>query len=412
MFQPVVLYLAQRYSRAGQRSGFTRFINRFVMAGITLGVMSLIVVTAVMNGFEQELKERILGVVPQVTVTPPAGQPLPDWADLAGQLEWPQTVQQVSPFVQSEGLIQGRNDLQAVMLQGVFPEHEPADSVLSQHFVQGSIAALEAGEYQVLLGRPLASRLDVRPGDRVRLTAAAGAHRTPFGTLPAQRRFTVAGIFAVGADIDQQLVLVHGQDAARLFRYPEGSVSGLRFYLTDAFAAQQVATSLQAQPGLTAGNYQVRSWQDRYGRLFAAVQMEKGMMIIMLSLIVAVAAFNAVSALVMLVQDKRSDIAVLQTLGLSSTQLYLTLLLQGLHNGVIGVLAGLFLGLLGTWGLNPLLSLLGVEIFVEGMGLPIVIHWGQVTLITLSALCLTLLATLYPAWRAAHLQPAEILRYD
>ena len=418
---PISVFLALRYSRSRARSSFTRFISHFVMAGIMLGVTALIIVTSVMNGFENELKTRILGVVPQVTLTKASSsastsassraQPtMAAWQEQRSAWQWPSSVLHVSPYVQSEGLVQGNTIMRAVMLQGIFPEHEPAHSVLAQSLSAGRLEHLRAGEYRVIIGRPLARQMDVQIGERVRITAAKGQQHTPFGVMPAQRQFTVAGIFEVGADIDSQLIVMHGADAARLFRYPEGHVTGLRLWLDDAFAADRVTTALQSQN--PTGDWQIDSWQQRFGQLFAAVRMEKGMMMIMLGLIVAVAAFNAVSALVMLIQDKRGDIAVLQTLGLDRRRLYQTLLLQGMYGGVLGSILGLALGLLVTLGLNGILSVLGISVFSQGMHLPVLINPLQIMQIVAAAIVLTFLATLYPAWRAARLQPAEILRYE
>lgn len=420
---PVAVFLALRYSRSRARSAFTRFISHFVMAGIMLGVMALIVVTSVMNGFENEMKTRILGVVPQVTIValqPSAGEgeqsrarrttPIADWQHYSNAWAWPSAVQQVSPFVQSEGLVQGHSLMQAVMLQGVFPEFEPADSVLRQSITVGNLGHLRAGEYRLLLGRPLAREMGVQVGDRVRVTAAKGQQHTPLGLMPAQRQFTVAGFFEVGADIDQQMVVLHATDAARLFRYPNDHVTGLRLWLNDAFSANQVTKALTAQD--VPGDWQIDSWQERFGQLFAAVRMEKGMMMIMLSLIVVIAAFNAVSALVMLIQDKRGDIAILQTLGLNQQKLYQTLLLQGMYSGVMGSILGLVLGLAVSFSLNGLLSALGITVFSQGMELPVVVQPLQIFTIVVAAMVLTLLATLYPAWRAARMQPASILRYE
>ncbi|MCH8491696.1 MAG: lipoprotein-releasing ABC transporter permease subunit [Idiomarina sp.] len=414
---PISVFLALRYSRSRARSSFTRFISHFVMAGIMLGVAALIIVTSVMNGFENELKTRILGVVPQVTLTKASTSAsqrtfsaMADWQQQKDAWQWPSSVQHVSPYVQSEGLVQGNTIMRAVMLQGIFPEQEPAQSVLAQSLTAGRLEHLRAGEYRVIIGRPLARQMDVQIGERVRITAAKGQQHTPFGVMPAQRQFTVAGIFEVGADIDSQLIVMHGADAARLFRYPEGHVTGLRLWLNDAFVADRVTAALQSQN--SAGDWQIDSWQQRFGQLFAAVRMEKGMMMIMLGLIVAVAAFNAVSALVMLIQDKRGDIAVLQTLGLDRRRLYQTLLLQGMYGGVLGSILGLALGLVVTLSLNGILSVLGISVFSQGMHLPVLINPLQIMQIVAAAMVLTLLATLYPAWRAARLQPAEILRYE
>ncbi|MCC5856242.1 MAG: lipoprotein-releasing ABC transporter permease subunit [Idiomarina sp.] len=412
MFRPTELFLALRYSRSRRRAGFAAFISRVSMFGILLGVMALVVVTSVMNGFEGELKDRILGVVPQVTLTQTQQTPMPNWQTLDAAVVWPRQVVRRTPFVSAEGVVQGQSDLQPVLLQGIFPEFEGADSVLRDLFISGQVDDLQAGQYGIVIGRALAIRLGLWVGDRIRITAAAGQHSTPLGMMPAQRQFTIVGLFEAGSDVDKQVVFLHGRDAARLFRYPDGQVTGIRLYLNDAFQAGRVANALNAQSIIQEQDVFVEDWSVRYGRLFSAVQMEKTMMVIMLGLVVVVAVFNAVSALVMLVRDKRGDIAVLQTLGLSPRRIYVTLVLQGMYTGVVGVVTGVLLGVLLTVTLNPILAGLGVSVFSYGELLPYDIQLHQVSVIAVVALVLTLLSTLYPAWRAARVLPAETLRYE
>lgn len=410
MFQPVALFVGLRYSRSRQGSAFTRFINRFALVGIVIGVAALIVVTSVMNGFEGRLKERILGVVPQVVLSPADGTALSDWQALDSTLDYPSAVRSRTPYSQVEALIQGRGQLRAIMLQGIEPALEREVNVVEQHMVRGALAQLQPGEYGVILGRPLAYQLDVQVGEQVRLVAASGGRFTPVGVMPAQRMFRVVGLFEVGADIDTQLALTHSADLGRLLRYAEGDVGGVRLYLDDAFNASAVAAQLRRQ--VDPEQVSVVEWSERYGRLFEAVRMEKGMMLIMLALVVAVAAFNVVSALVMVVHDKRHDIAILQTQGFSTGQLYALLLIQGTYNGVMGTLIGVLTGIALTFALNPLLMIAGSDLVNLGQELPVLVDAGQIGAICALALGLTLLATLYPAYHATRVRPAQALRYE
>lgn len=412
MFQPAALYLGLRFSRSRQGSAFTRFIQRFSLLGIVIGVAALIVVTSVMNGFENELKNRILGVVPQVTLSAESGDSMADWQNIDDQFDYPSSVLHRAPFVQVESLLQGRSQLSAVVLQGLYPAYEATHNLVSQHLVRGQLGDLKPGEFRVIIGRPLAHQLGVSVGEQVRLVAAAGGQFTPMGVMPAQRMFTVAGLFEVGADIDRQLAIAHADDVARLLRFSPDNVSGIRLYLEDAFMAERVAANLRQQP--SAEDVHIGEWSERYGRLFDAVRMEKGMMLFMLALVVAVAAFNVVSALVMVIHDKRHDIAILQTLGLSRQGVYVMLTVQGAVNGVAGALIGALLGIALTFGMNPLMDAFGMQVmaYTDGEGLPFLIVPGQVVAIACLAVSLTLLATLYPAWRASCVQPAQALRYE
>lgn len=413
MFQPAELFIALRYSRSKRKKGFAAFIRRVSTLGITLGVMALVVVSSVMNGFENELKTRILGLVPHVTVGHESERKLNDWQGLVNSLELPRQVEAYSPFVSADGLVQGTQKMQPVRLQGVFPEYEPAQSILRSSLVQGRLSQLEAGQYGIILGRSLASQMNVWLGDSVRVMAAEGQRYTLLGAMPAQRTFTVVGLFAAGSEVDEQIVFIHGTDAQRLFRYSADEVSAVRLYLDDAFHAQQTVTQLNRSINSNQlGPFEAQGWEERYGRLFAAVKMEKTMMMVMLALVVAVAAFNAVSALVMLVQDKRGDIAVLQTLGMTPKRIYRTLLLQGLYTGGVGASVGLILGLLITVSLNPIFAIVGMSIFGQGEALPYDFQFSQIAMVFVLAIILTLLATLYPAARAAHIRPAEILRHE
>ncbi|MRJ41354.1 MULTISPECIES: lipoprotein-releasing ABC transporter permease subunit [Idiomarina] len=413
MGQSAAIYLGLRYSRAKHGSKFTRFINRFAFAGIVVGVAALIVVSSVMNGFEQQLKQRILGVVPQLTVSSANTAGISATDTFIRQLPALPGERAKVPQVSSAGVVQSGGQLRPVLIQGLFPEVAGAAvqwQPLQQHLQFGEIERLQAGGYGVLIGQALAQQLDVWPGDSIRVIAAAGGVYTPLGLMPAQRQFTIVGIVAMQSEADGQLLVMHGSDAARLLRLPDSQVSNVRYYFTDPFQAISAAEYLQQQLG---PDFNVRSWRSQYGELFDAVNMEKRMVGLMLGLIIAVAAFNIVSALMMLIQDKQTDIAILQTMGMRKSGIYQMFLMQGLTNGVIGSLLGLTAGVLLAGNLNQVLSLLQVDLSFTGQaGLPVLMQPEQIVTIVLAALLLTLLATLYPAWRASQTQPARALTYE
>lgn len=409
MFQPVVLFIGLRYSRARQGSAFTAFINRFAFAGIALGVMALVVVMSVMNGFEGQLKERILGAVPQVTLTDAdSTTELTNWRKTQEQLPELEAIKGSMPYVQTQGILQFSEKMSVANIQGIYPDAGEVPLSLEDKMVVGDWLSLTPGSYHLIIGQRLAQKQGITVGDSIRIIAAQGGVYTPFGLVPSQRRFVVTGFFSMGSEVDESVVFAHGSDLARLIRLPEGKVSGLQLFLDDAFKAPQVAESLRNKTQLT-----ISDWRQNYGQLFEAVGMEKRMMWLMLALIIAVAAFNTLSALIMVINDKRHDIAILQTLGLSNGRIRTVFLLQGLYNGVLGSLIGVILGLILSWYLNDILALFGAQIFAgSDEGLPIIINVFQVIITAVAAIALTLVATLYPASQAAHVQPSEALRYD
>ncbi|MRJ44167.1 lipoprotein-releasing ABC transporter permease subunit [Idiomarina loihiensis] len=409
MFQPVVLFIGLRYSRARQGSAFTAFINRFAFAGIALGVMALVVVMSVMNGFEGQLKERILGAVPQVTLTDAdSTTELTNWRKTQEHLPELEAIKGSMPYVQTQGILQFSEKMSVANIQGIYPDVGEVPLSLEDKMVVGDWLSLTPGSYHLIIGQRLAQKQGITVGDNIRIIAAQGGVYTPFGLVPSQRRFVVTGFFSMGSEVDESVVFAHGSDLARLIRLPEGKVSGLQLFLDDAFKAPQVAESLRNKTQLTTSD-----WRQNYGQLFEAVGMEKRMMWLMLALIIAVAAFNTLSALIMVINDKRHDIAILQTLGLSNGRIRTVFLLQGLYNGVLGSLIGVILGLILSWYLNDILALFGAQIFAgSDEGLPIIINVSQVIITAVAAITLTLVATLYPASQAAHVQPSEALRYD
>tara|TARA_B110000091_G_scaffold68463_1_gene75267 strand:- start:2645 stop:3877 length:1233 start_codon:yes stop_codon:yes gene_type:complete len=410
MFQPVSLFIGLRYSRSQNRSGFVSFITFFSIVGILLGVTSLITVVSVMNGFEGELKKRILGLVPHIIIS----------NDNKAMTEWPEQrkllinqphVVQASPFLETEALIQSTDSLQGVLIHGIIPEFE-GNNIVSSHMVAGSLASLSQGRYNLVLGQSLARQLNVDYGDTIRVVLLNKTVFTPMGRVPVQRTFTITGIFNVGSQVDAAMVYVHSDFGAKLLRRKGDGIHQLRLYLDDAFNAEQVVNQLAKtfDPPLT-----FTTWTQSQGVLFSAVKMEKNMMWLMLSLIVAVATFNIISALVMVVIDKQSEIGILKTLGLNQVGIIKIFITQGMVNGLWGVILGTILGITLTLNLNMIIETFGFNFFGTGYSaqkLPIELVISDVVFITLSALSMSLLATLYPAYRASTTQPAEVLRNE
>lgn len=385
------------------------------MLGIALGVCALITVLSVMNGFEKELRERILGVVAHVTVRGASG-PLGDWRELAADLRERTGVTGVAPFVSAEGMISNGPRVSGAMLRGIDPALEGEVSELPGKMRIGEIADLVPGEFGIVLGRELARALGVTIGDRV-VVITPQATVTPAGFLPRLKRFTVVGMFEIGMfEYDSALALMHVEDASTLFRL-DGGVSGVQLRLADMFLAPRFAAALAADMPL---DYRVLDWTRQHANFFRAVQMEKTVMFVILLLIVAVAAFNLVSTLVMLVTDKQADIAILRTLGLSPAAVMAVFIVQGAVIGLIGTILGVTGGVALAQNIDvvvPALErLLGIRFLAPDVyyisDLPSDMRWGDVGLIGIIAFALCLLATLYPAWRAARVHPAEALRYE
>ncbi|WP_042013143.1 lipoprotein-releasing ABC transporter permease subunit [Aeromonas fluvialis] len=407
LFQPLSLAIGLRYAGSKRSNRFVSFISLFSTFGIAIGVAALMVVISVMNGFEGQLKGRILGVIPHVVVTNQAGridadpQGLPDLAKL------PHVVA-TAPMLDSEGMLQSPGQLTGVSVQGIDPAQWPKDDILHSQMLGGRLDTLQAGHYRIVLGQGVARRLNVSIGDQVRLILTEGTRFTPFGRVPAQRLFTVSGIFGVGADVDNQIALIALGDAQRLLRLPTDTVGGIRLWLDDPFAADEVIKT-PLPDGLLW-----QDWRRERGELFQAVAMEKRMMGLMLVLIIAVATFNILSALVMVVTDKEGEVAILRTMGMSESGIVKIFMVLGASSGVIGALCGGLAGLALSLGLNPLLNAVGLNLYMAagGSGLPVIVEPAQVITILLGAVLLSFSATLYPAARAARVKPAEALRYE
>lgn len=419
MFQPVSLFIGLRYSRSKSRTGFISFITFFSTVGILLGVASLITVVSVMNGFESELKKRILGIVPHVIITQEHNgkeELLKEWPALRDELLQKKHIQQVTPLLSSEALIQSKFGLQGVLLQGIIPQFEE-NNIINRHMISGSMSSLSDQAYSIIIGRSLANKLKVSVQDSVRLVLPNKTIFTPMGRVPMQRKFVVSGIFDVGSQVDDSMVYVHSKYGAKLLRRKGDGIGQLRLYLDDAFNAQRVADTLVNEDLMKVPTKTLTftTWNDSQGALFSAVNMEKKMMWLMLSLIIAVAAFNIVSALVMVVVEKQGEIGILQTLGLPRAGIVKIFITQGMVNGLWGVTLGSISGVLIAVNLNDILAVFGVNILGAGYGtqsLPVKLEIINVITIVLSALAMSFIATLYPAFQASKTQPAEVLRNE
>ena len=424
MFQPVSLFIGLRYSRSKNRAGFISFITFFSTVGILLGVASLITVVSVMNGFEGELKKRILGIVPHVIVTQQhANQEnsvktnsFKNWPDVRTQLLQQQHIKYVTPFLSSEALIQSSSNLQGVLLQGIIPELEE-NNIINRHMLSGSLVSLSEQAYSIVIGRSLADKLKVSIQDTVRLVLPNKTVFTPLGRVPVQRNFIISGIFDVGSQVDDSMVYVHSKYGAKLLRRQGDGIDQLRLYLDDAFNAEQVVDALTVGnvERLSIKSLNFTTWKNSQGALFSAVNMEKKMMWLMLSLIVAVATFNIVSALVMVVVEKQGEIGILQTLGLSRMGVVKIFITQGMVNSLWGVTLGSFFGVITALNLNEILALFELNILGAGyaaQSLPVQLEVINVVVMGLSARTMSFVATLYPAFQASKTQPAEVLRNE
>lgn len=416
MFRPLFVFIGTRYTRAKRRNHFVSFISLTSMIGLALGVLVMILVLSVMNGFDHEMRTRVLGMVPHATVE--SATPIKDWRSLADKAQSNPQVLAVAPFSQMQGLLTNDGKVQKVLINAVDPLEEAKVSIIGNFFKQGRLEDLQPGEFGMVLGDKAAAKLGVDLGDKVTFVAPE-VTVTPAGMFPRLKRFTVVGIFHVGAgEIDGHLALTHVQDLARLQRWQADQVQGIRLKFADLFEAPRTAWALAQTLG--EGDYYARDWTRTHGNLYQAIRMEKAMIGLLLLLIVAVAAFNIISTLVMVVTDKKGDIAILRTLGATPRQIMAIFMVQGTVIGVFGTAIGAVLGCLAALNISSAIAalegLLGIKFlnadvyFIDY--LPSQLMLADVLLVCGAALILSFFATLYPAWRAARTQPAEALRYE
>ncbi|ELY7392243.1 lipoprotein-releasing ABC transporter permease subunit LolC [Cronobacter universalis] len=399
MYQPVALFIGLRYMRGRAADRFGRFVSWLSTIGITLGVLALVTVLSVMNGFERELQNNILGLMPQALISSTKGSVNPQ--QLPADSLHLQGVNRIAPLTTGDVVLQSARSVAVGVMLGIDPaQRDP----LTPYLVNVNQQDLAAGKYNIILGEQLAGQLGVKRGDHLRLMVPSASQFTPMGRLPSQRLFTVIGTFAANSEVDGYQMLVNIQDASRLMRYPAGNITGWRLWLNEP-----LKVDVLSQQTLPAGT-QWQDWRERKGELFQAVRMEKNMMGLLLSLIVAVAAFNIITSLGLMVMEKQGEVAILQTQGLTRRQIMAVFMVQGASAGVIGALFGALLGALLASQLNNLMPVIGA--FLDGAALPVVIEPWQVIGIALSAMAVALLSTLYPSWRAAATEPAEALRYE
>lgn len=417
---PYEVFVGLRYTRAKRKNHFISFISFTSMIGIALGVWALIVVLSVMNGFQDELKNRILGVASHMEITGYNNR-LSDWRQVAEQVMQSQhtkssMVKACAPYVMAQGMLSFGQSVQGTVVRGVLPEWEDGVSDLGKQMRVGELSALKSGEFNILLGADLASLLGVSIGDKVVLMAPQGQF-TPTGVIPRIKQFTVAGLFQIGMyEYDAGLALIHLDDAAKLYRMGD-TVSGLRLKLGDLFDAPSASKAISQQLN---DAYYVTDWTQQHANFFKAIQLEKRVMFIILTLIVAVAAFNIVSTLVMAVTDKRADIAIMRTFGASPASILKVFVIQGALIGVIGTMIGAVLGVITALNIETIVPFIERTFQVQFLAkdvyyisdLPSKLVWSDVWTILALSFVLSLLATLYPSYKASQINPSEALRYE
>jgi lipoprotein-releasing system permease protein len=415
MFNPLSVYIGLRYTRAKRRNHFISFISLTSMFGVALGVAALITVLSVMNGFEKELRERILGMTSHAFITG-NGSALSDWQNLQSQIQNQPHLLDSAPFVEGQAMLSQGRRVRGTLIRGVDPTLEPRVSTIHDHIIQGQFNSLQAGEFGIILGHDLARAMGVRTGDKITLITPH-VSPTPAGVIPRLKRLNVVGIFEIGMyEYDSALAIMNIEDAAKLFRIPN-QVTGLRLKLDDVFQAPRITRDIMST---LSPEYLAVDWTYQHANFFRALKTEKTVMFVILLLIVAVAAFNIVSTLIMMVTDKQADIAILRTLGMTPGDIMAIFMVQGVLIGIFGTLLGIIGGVSLALNVENIIasleSFLGYQFLPADVyyisSLPSDLRWDDVTVIGITAFILSLLSTLYPSWRAAQTRPAEALRYD
>lgn len=414
MYRPLALFIGLRYTRARRKNQFISVVSLVSLLGMILGVVALVVVMSVMNGFGAELRGRILAVIPHAFLTGPDRR-LADWRHSMSAVGKLPFVRGVAPYLAGNVMLERPGIVRGTKLYAVDPDHERHVSSIASHMIAGHFDDLRAGKFRMVVGDILARYMGLYIGDQVSVVLPQ-VTVTPVGIFPRVKRFTVAGIFRVGAELDSDTVFIHIADGQKLFQYGN-AVEGLRVKVDNLFAVQKYVPALK---GAMPPGSSVKTWAHTQGSLFAAVSMEKTMVSLLLLIIVAIAAFNIISILTMMVADKRADIAVLRTMGASPAEIQGIFIIQGLTVGIAGIAVGLCIGLPVAYNAGAIVAwvegLVGAHIFNPNIyfisRIPSVVQWGDVVEVSVWGLLLSFLATLYPSLRAARVEPAEALRYE
>lgn len=414
MFRPLAIFIGARYTRAKRRNHFISFISMTSMIGLALGVLAMIVVLSVMNGFQREMSSRILGMVPHAMIQ--GVQPLDDWQPVAAAaMKNPQVLAAV-PFTEMDGMLSYKGSMQPIQISGVDPVQEGKVSIVADHIVQGRLQDLKAGEFGVVIGEITARRFRLNVGDKLTLIVPE-VSTAPGGITPRMQRLNVVGVFKVGAELDGSMALINAADAAEMQRWQPNQVQSVRLKLKDLYKAPEVSAAIVASLG---PQYKADDWTHTQGSLFSAMKMEKTMIGLLLLMIIAVAAFNIIATLIMVVNDKGADIAILRTIGATPRQIMTIFMVQGTVIGVVGTLIGGILGVIAAINVSAMVGwverVTGQHIFTSDVyfisNLPSELQWQDVALICSAGLVMSFFATIYPAWRASQIQPAHALRYE